>query len=394
MERQKIYFQLMGAFDYHQEDVGSGDRDLFQRGKKILSFLQYLIVNHSGSLTSKELMDRFWGDGRSNNPGSVLRYTISRTRHLLGQMFPGYDNLLLTVPGGFAWNPEVELILDSEQFEQIYMKAKHMEGDAQIGAFLEALHLYQDDFLTENEDEWVLPIRVYYRTLYDDACREVLSMLEEQERWMEIMQICQPAYQRDPASEEIISYLMKAYIALGYPELAVEQYQIFYDLLQREYEIAPSEQITQIYIRASGAEKGRLEKKDILALVRGNQERKKAYKCSFSVFQNITELELRHLQRSRQESCLMLAKIARSPSMTTDVRRLERVLLEGLRAGDSVAMLDQTSYVVLLPGATEETAQIVVERLRNNFVRLYSHSRARIHYDIFSLTADDTQGGY
>lgn len=386
-QAKKIYFQMLGSFDYHQEEADVGKRDIILKGKKSLSFLQYLIVNHIGSITCEALIDRFWGEGRSADPSGVLRYTMSRTRQQLAKMFPEYENLLLTVPNGFVWNPDVELILDSEQFEKMYMHAKHLAEEAQADAFLEAISMYKDDFLADNNDEWVLPLRAYYRTLYRDACKSVLPLLESQERWLDMIQVCEPAYRRDFSAEEITEYLMKAYIALGQPRLAIDHYQVFSDTLHKEYEIEPSEQVMQVYVRAVGSEKGEFGKEDILSLVLDHQKQKKAYKCSFGTFQSITEIEMRHQARSKQESCIVMVRVVRTSSVTTDVRRLERVLLEGLRAGDPVAKLNQNSYVVLLSGASEENARVVMERLKSKFTKLYSHSQALIDYQVCPLSA-------
>lgn len=386
-QAKKIYFQMLGSFDYHQEEADVGKRDIILKGKKSLSFLQYLIVNHIGSITCEALIDRFWGEGRSADPSGVLRYTMSRTRQQLAKMFPEYENLLLTVPNGFVWNPDVELILDSEQFEKMYMHAKHLAEEAQADAFLEAISMYKDDFLADNNDGWVLPLRAYYRTLYRDACKSVLPLLESQERWLDMIQVCEPAYRRDFSAEEITEYLMKAYIALGQPRLAIDHYQVFSDTLHKEYEIEPSEQVMQVYVRAVGSEKGEFGKEDILSLVLDHQKQKKAYKCSFGTFQSITEIEMRHQARLKQESCIVMARVVRTSSVTTDVRRLERVLLEGLRAGDPVAKLNQNSYVVLLSGASEENARVVMERLKSKFTKLYSHSQALIDYQVCPLSA-------
>lgn len=391
-QEKKIYFQMMGSFDYHRQEADAGARDGILKGKKSLSFLQYLIVNHTGTIPYDALINRFWGEGRSSDPAGVLRYTISRTRRQLFKMFPEYENLLVTVPNGFIWNPEVELVVDSEQFEKMYMHAKHLDEDVQADAFLEAISLYRADFLTDNSDEWVLPLRAYYRTLYRDACKAVLPLLEKQERWLDVIQICEPAYRHDFSAEEITEYLMKAYIALGQPGMAIDHYQVFADALRKEYEIEPSEQVMQVYVRAVGSAKGEFGKEDILSLVLDHQRQKKAYKCSFGTFQSITEIEMRHQARTKQESCIVMVRVLRSSSPTTDVRRLERVLLEGLRAGDPMSKLNQTSYVVLLSGASEENARMVMERLKTKFTRLYSHSQALIDYQVCPLPAGTENG--
>ena len=389
MKKGTVRFRLLGTFGYEQGDKA---QSVVIKGNKLRSFLQYLIVNHAGCITYDELIEQFWPDGKSDNPGSALRYSASKARESLSKLFPGYKNLLVTVSHGFVWSTDVEIVLDSEQFEAVYMHAKRLKDDARADALLNAADMYHGDFLPGNDDSWAQSLRVYYRTLYLDACKETLPLLEEKERWPDIVRLCETAYRVDFSVEEFTLCLMEAYIAQGHPQKAIDHYEMFRAALMLEYELEPSASVTQIYARAMSAKNGSEGQGDLLSLVAAHPEEEKAYKCSFGTFQGIVALELRHLKRTKQESSIVKVKIARSQALSTDVSRLERVLLEGLRTGDTVSRFDQSSYIVLLPGAGSEQAQNVIERLKTKFTRLYSHSRALISYQVCPLTAESEEG--
>ena len=385
MKKGTVRFLLLGTFGYEQGDKA---QSVVLKGSKLRSFLQYLIVNHTGCITYDELIEQFWPDGKSDNPGSALRYSASKAREMLAKLFPEYKNLLVTVSHCFVWSADVEIALDSEQFEAAYLHAKRHEDDTRADALLHAADLYHGDLLPGNDDRWAQSLRVYYRTLYLDACKEALPLLEEKERWPDIVRLCETAYRVDFSVEEFTIYLMGAYIAQGHPQKAIDHYEMFRTALMLEYELEPSAAVTQIYARAMSAKNGREGQDDLLSLVAARPKEEKAYKCSFGTFQGIVALELRHLKRTKQESSIVKVKIARSPALSTDVCRLERVLLEGLRAGDAVSRFDQSSYIVLLPRADKEQAQNVMERLKTKFTRLYSHSRALISYEVCPLTTE------
>ena len=88
-----------------------------------------------------------------------------------------------------------------------------------------------------------------------------------------------------------------------------------------------------------------------------------AFFCSFGVFQNIVALEKRHLARSGQMSTLVIISLGGDTAPGADVRRLERILLEGLRTGDPVARLTAGSYIIMLTGADMENIDRELEKL-------------------------------
>lgn len=107
-EKKSLAFELLGSFSFG----GTGEA---RAGRKTLSFLQYLVVYHKRSVSSEELIEEFWPE-RSNNPGGALRRMLFEVRNLLKAMFPEQDDLLLTLSGGYAWNPDVCLDLDTARF--------------------------------------------------------------------------------------------------------------------------------------------------------------------------------------------------------------------------------------------------------------------------------------
>ena len=99
-------------------------------------------------------------------------------------------------------------------------------------------------------------------------------------------------------------------------------------------------------------------------------------------------LERRHIDRVGGVSTLVVVRLSNKVIPATDAKRRERILLDGLRAGDPVARLDATSYILMLTGTTEENAQIVTERLEKAFRRAYSHSKACISFRMSPLEAE------
>lgn len=391
-ERLILYFNLLGSFMCRE----AYSREVKNRmvpdkvGKKALSFLQYLIVNHMRNISSEELIEQFWPESNSSNPANALKNMLFKTRNLLKDIFPEQDNMILTLQGCYAWNPSIQIQLDSEEFEKVCLEARKHSGTEYLEALLRAVNLYRGDFLSGNDGDWAFSLRRYYQTLYLDACKMALPLLQVEERWTEMIGICEQASTVDFSEDTFVIYQMQALISMGHPERAVETYMAFREMLWREFEIEPSEQVEQIHVLADSMCQNNMEAKDILKLVAEGELDNRAFFCTFGVFRSIVALEKRHLARSRHSSALVVVSLGNKVTPTTDARRLERVLLEGLRTGDPVARLDANSYILMLSGASEEDAQLVMERIDRTFHKAYSHSKACITYRVTALEPNAT----
>lgn len=394
MEEKKILqFDLLGAFVCKEVRDGQIKNSVIpeKAGKKVLSFLQYLVINHTRNISSEELIEQFWSETNSSDPANALKNMIFKVRNLLKLIYPEQKHLLLTLQGCYAWNPSIQIQLDCEEFEQVCLEARKRSGKDYLEILLRALSLYKGDFLSGNDSDWALSLRRYYQTLYLDVCKMVLPLLQEQERFTEMISICEQASIVDLGADTFIVYQMQALISMGHPERAVETYQAFREMLWEEFEIEPAEQVEQIHVLADSMCQNNMDTLDILRLVAEGESESHAFFCTFGVFQSVVALEKRHLARSGHSSVLVVVSLGNKVTPTTDARRLERVLLEGLRTGDPVARLDANSYILMLSGASEENAQAVMERIDRMFHKAYSHSKACISFRLSALEADHIQ---
>lgn len=384
-EKEPLYFELLGGFSYASADGRNGPP--LKAGRKVLSFLQYLIVNHECCIPSEELIGKFWEEN-SADPAGALRYMLFKVRGLLKTMFPEQEDLLLTLPGCYVWNPKVRLNLDTERFEAACLEARKKKGKEHVKLLLLAVSLYKGDFLCANDSEWAMILRQYYRALYLDMCREILPLLAKEERWIEVLNICEHAYSVDFTVEDFIIYQMRALMALGQPEQAVKKYEAFRDKMLREFEMSPGSRVERLYALAAGLCQKSMESAEIFELVcEGNMDQR-AFFCTFEIFQSIVALERRHLARTKQTSALAIVSLGRGEVPIADVRRLERILLKSLRTGDPMARLETGSYILMLTGADMENARLVMNRIDRAFHTAYRRSHADITYHIAVLSSE------
>ena len=222
-----------------------------------------------------------------------------------------------------------------------------------------------------------------------DACKTALRILDEDDRWVEIIRVCERAYTMEPMEEEFTRYMMRALIAMGQPGRAIEQYEAYRTTLWSELSLVPSDEVEQIH--AAAVEATNTDEQDIVRMLLEEDTNRTAFLCSFSVFRSMVLLESRHMSRNKTESSILIVKAGGRDSNaapTTDVRRIERVLLKTLRCGDPIARLNAGSYIVLLSGASVDNAHIVMDRIERTFRASYPRSKAYLDYKIYPLVKE------
>ena len=388
-ENMLLKFKLFGDFLYTtgEDDCWHSLEEVANAGvgKKQCAFLVYLLLNHRRKITATELINHFWPE-EGKDPVNSLKNTLYKTRVLLGAMFPGCKNLILTQSGGYVWNSEVSVQLDTELFEDIYHTAKNLPDAERIVHEQEAFSLYRGDILPGVSADWLDHLNTYYRSVSIDICKSLAVLLREDERWEDVIWVCRHAYSMSPEMEEFTVCLMQALVTMGTPELAIKHYEEYRAMLWQQFGLIPSDQVEQIYALAADFSSNTTEYAgELICQLTKVPESPKAFQCSLLVFRNFVQMELRNMMRSHHESSIVILSAGKLDSRhsSTDTRRLERILLYGLRAGDPFTRLNKGSFVLLLPGASEENAHKVMERIERNFHTTYPRSKARLRYKIF-----------
>ena len=392
--KQKINFKLFGGIKVSTEEgiwrsmAECQDSGI---GKKQQAFLVYLILNHKDIILSETLKEKFWPSERKN-PANSLKNMIHKTRTLLNVLIPENDELLLTRSGGYEWNPDIEIECDVEQFEQLYNQLKTMRPEECIEIGMKAFELYEGGILPGTSIDWIDCMNNGYRTAFIDICKTLASFLVEKQRWDDVIHVCRKAYEIAPEVEEFTLYLMQALVNGEYHGQAIEHYETYCTMLWNRLSRTPSEAVYQAYVLATHAIQENEESMELLVQqIIQPQKLKKAFQCSLSVFQNMVQLELRNMPRSGHSTSVAVLKVESGNSeqaLSTDIRRVEEVLLHKLRAGDSFTRLNKGTFMIMLPGAAAGQAENAMKRIHMEFLNIYHQTTAVLTHKIYPLHAE------
>ena len=235
--------------------VSSGCRRIERwQSAKAKSVFRYLMSRPREPVIKDVLMDVIWPDcdlpAASNNLKAAmygLRQTIGR---LLGdkEAFPH----VIFLQGSYLINPEIDLWVDVEEFEQHWSRGRRMEKEGNteqaIREFELAEALYRGDYMEDEPyEEWTLLRREALKDIY----LIILSKLAEHSirtaDYETHITYCQKILARDPCREDAYRWLMRCYSRLGQRNHALRWYEICRRTIQAELDTNPDRETATLY---------------------------------------------------------------------------------------------------------------------------------------------------
>lgn len=367
------------------------------RARRLWLLIAYLIVNRDRGVSPQELIDLLWPEVTSSNPASTLQNNVSRARALFAEAnFDHARDLIKHTDGLYYWAPNKTTNLDMEVFENHARRIGDFlpaDDSAAIDLALETCQLYEGDFLSAAvEVPWCANLAVYYRTLYKRLCKTTITALIEAGRLKEAQSLCLQVTNLEPAAEEFSVLLMKVYIMDNNPTAALDHYQTVASYLAETYDIHPSGELdTQREIAMQELYGRSMTEESIRNFLFDTTDDEGAFACNNSVFREIALLRMREMERSGEESHLIAIsidnQIPKADRRIINAKRVSQILSATLRSSDPFTKVGSNQFLVLLPGASEENAKMVFERIVGRFNEVFPRADVAFKLSMVSLGA-------
>ena len=372
------------------------------RSKRIWALLEYLIAYRVRCVPQDELIDLLYQEDKSGVPAGALKTLVHRAREVLSQLgFADGKEMLLKCAGGYRWNPEIPLVLDTERFESLLREASLCADDAKrrLRLRLEAIELYRGDYLPEAATEiWAMSTATYFRYRYINTVNEALEELTAQGRFDEVVSLAGRAIAIDPYDESLYFNLILALVNTNRLRAAREQYESMTRLFYGELGVAPSKELQSLYKKLVKSENGIEKDLDVVsAELRGTGAESGAFFCEYEIFKDIFRLERSSAGREggSLHLCLINTESRKEKPLTakaqdTVMRRLCACIEKNLRAGDIYSRYSVSQFVVLLPRTSRENGEKALERVIRKFRRDNPHSPAAVTNSLQAVEAAQT----
>ncbi len=384
---------MFGEFSISCGNKTLSENDI--RGSKTIRMLQYLIAHRGRTIPQSELIDLLWND--SDNPVNALKTLIHRTRELLKSYLPKGTELILSERGTYRFNTQLDLNIDSNEFERLCKEAgnEYLSRTRRVNIYKKALALYKGNYLSSHSEEtWVMPIDVYFHTLYTSALEKCVKLLYPMGKFADIVMICEKAMVINPYDETTHEHLIKAMVALGEYSLAANQYKYLKKLLYEQYGAAPSPRLTEMYELTIKPRNDMHRNLDvILGDLWEDELTSGGYFCEYEIFRYIFRLYCRENARAKKELPLLLLSLSdkdstepQSKKLTKAMVKLSDCISKSLRKRDIYTRYSHSQYILLLPATPIDDVSVVKERISAKFLKYKEKHNIRLSFDIVDVS--------
>lgn len=368
-----MQMNIFGGFSLSDGQVSVNESTL--HSNKLNRLLIYILLHRDRDLSHQELIDTFWQEEHSRNPEGALKNLVYRLRSEL-RVF-GTQELILTLPGAYRWNPEVRLQTDYEEMDALTEAVKKEDMPERKRYLAEkAIALYKKEApFRASQESWLLSRLTYYRLQYLETVKVLCGIYEKEQEWDAIERVTTQALDVDGLDEDLHYWRIKSQIGAQNYEQALQYYdygkKLFYDHLG----IRDVERFHEIYNDILSLSTNQMS--DISSLVDSvteKEEPREVFVCEYPVFREIYRVEARRIRRTGIAEYMLLITMKSSSTSKSDAQSLEEririgmqiledLLKRTLRAGDVVAQYSNTQYVVLLQACNYESTGLVADRI-------------------------------
>ena len=228
---------------------------------KAKSLFQFLVTRPRQPVIKDMLMETLWPDTEPRAANNSLKVAIHGVRQTLNHLFQeatGFPYILF-LQGSYLINPEIELWVDVEEFEQHWELGRRLEREGRLGdavwEFKLAETLYRGDYLEDDPyEEWALLRREALKDIYLAILGKLGDDSAVSADYESCIVYCQRILTKDPCREDAYRQLMRCYSRLGHRNRALRWYEICRQTIQAELDTAPDPETTLLYDQISNRE--------------------------------------------------------------------------------------------------------------------------------------------
>lgn len=397
---EPVRINLMGTFQISSGDVTLREKDIRSvRGIKLLTFL---VLNRKRIVTIQELEEfliRQETEGNFENEDGYVKNLVYRVRKILKAIGPypyittGYKN--------YAWNPEIPVIVDVEIFKQQYENARNCPDLEQKKILYKEL-LYSWRPLTGvlTDEYWMMGIDTYYTSVFLEAVKNLAGILEKENKYKELVQLCRYAMPVEPLDEDIRFWLIKTLILQKKTGEALKEWENARRVWKKQLQGYFPERLNSLYkdIISSSISNEPDPMKILRSLMKFAREKQGGRYCAQEIFEQLCLFLIGRNKGSETEEYLILFTLVAGDlekqekkqgfTLRNGRNKFVDILLKDLEHGDVFTELGTRQFAVLPAECSEKKCEQTAGRLIEKFEKSYPGGNIDISYKIINLFED------
>jgi len=221
------------------------------------SLLAFLVMNRDRPHSRELLAGTFWPHLSDAHARRRLSQALWQVRASLRGLDELAETLVLATGSSIRCNPDADLCLDVERFEQSIEQANRaaaVQHTERVRLLKIAAHLYRGDLLDGFYDDWALLDRERLRGSFLTSLEVLTDLLMGSSDYEEALVYARALAQHEPLREESHQRVMRLMVLLGRHTEALRQYERCRQILADELGARPS-QTTDGLRRAAARER-------------------------------------------------------------------------------------------------------------------------------------------
>ena len=221
---------------------------------KAKSLFQYLMTRPREPVSKDILMENLWPDCDPKAANNNLKAAMHGLRQTLSYLFDvrqGFPFILFQ-QGSYRVNPDIELWIDVEQFEQHWLTGRRLEKEGKLAEatreFELAESLYRGDYLEDEPyEEWTLLRREALKDIYLLILSKLADYYMQSADYESCILYCQKILTKDACREDAYRQMIRCYSRLGNRNRALRWYEMCCRTIQAELDTTPNDETSSLY---------------------------------------------------------------------------------------------------------------------------------------------------
>lgn len=227
----------------HYLDEYGKVQDFHWKTLKAQELFAYLVHHRDKTVGKEVLIDLFWPDHDVERSRTQLHTAIYQIRKMIKGT--GLDLEIKYKDEGYrlVWG---KVGLDVEEWESLVRYAPPVTSET-LPQHLAILDMYTDDYLAEHPYLWAAHEQERLRMIWLAHVKQIAEYYTSTEKYTEAILLYMKVREKLPEMEDGYFGLMQLYAKLHSPGEVNKQYQLLQDRLQQEFDVPPSEEVTNWY---------------------------------------------------------------------------------------------------------------------------------------------------
>ena len=223
---------------------------------KAKSLLKFLLNRRKKPVVKDVLIEALWPNCDFEVGNDNLKNAVYALRQTLGRSELNNDNksnpCVLFSEGRYFVSPDLEVWLDTEEFEQRWLTGRRMEREGKMEDAAKyyglAEEIYRGDYLEDEPYvEWTLVQREALKDIYFAILGKLAGFSFQSTDYENCVMYSQKILANDPCHEEAYRWLIRCYTRMGQRHRARQWYNLCVTTLKRELDDVPDRETTNLY---------------------------------------------------------------------------------------------------------------------------------------------------